>query len=116
MHFPRFWNSIVYLFILLTLVFSLSSIAQASTLAMLKEPICTPLRIECFPLPGSSRREKLIHEKIGDGKEFKAPNHKIYKLPDTEKENFSTRQQNCAGLDCLQFYAEQLAQQLGNTS
>lgn len=109
----RFWLNIVYLFIFFILVFSLQEMAQAGALTMPKDQICRPLRLECFPLPGSPSREKLIRKKIL-GNELEVLSNKVHKLPNSKK-SFSTRKQNCAGLDCLPSNAEELAQKSGET-
>lgn len=113
MNSKRFRITIVYLLILFTLVFSFQGIAQESALAIPKNPICSPLRVECFPLPGSPKREQLIREKMLVNK-FQVQDNQVYKLRDSKK-SFSARKQDGAGLDCLPSNTEEFAKQLKET-
>jgi len=98
MNFKRFRIIIVHLVVLSALMFSFQGIAQAIALQTPVNPICRPLRLECFPLPGSPMREQLIREKMLRNR-FEVLDGKVLKLPRNDKVSF-VRKPNGVSLDC----------------
>lgn len=97
MNFKQFGISIVYLVVLFALMFSFPGIAQANALPTPVNPICRPLRLECFPLPGSPMREQLIREKMLRNR-FEVPDGKVLNLTRNGKVSFA-RKANGIDLD-----------------
>lgn len=111
MNFKRFGMSVVHLAVLFALIFLFPGIAQANALPTPVNPICRPLRVECFPLPGSPMRKQLIREKMRRSR-FEVPEGKILKLTKNDNKVYFARKPNGIGKDCPSFNAREVKKTL----